>query len=122
MKSFNAGGWMPSAAGFRKVIDISTVHLDPNLKSVRNMEDRINSLHKAGLLSDGLHDMAHVVRLDGNEEVHDEPLTEEDEASQLKDFTEVFLRYVFTMPQHVTEAIARHPQLATKIAAAKKKL
>jgi hypothetical protein len=91
------------------------------LKAVKNLETRIGTLNKKGLLSDGLHDMAHVIRLEGNEEVHDEPLTDEDDAKQLKDFTEVFLRYLFTLPQQVTDAIARHPQLATKIAAAKAK-
>jgi hypothetical protein len=106
---------MPAAAGFRKVIDIATLALDPTLKSRQNLEQRIDALYEAGKLSAGLRGLAHVIRLDGNEEVHEPDLTDEAEASQLKDFTELFLTYVFTMPAAVSKAVARRPKLAAKI-------
>ena len=47
-------------------------------------------------------DWAHAIRLDGNEATHeeDEDFTA-DKAREMKDFTELFLIYAFTLPARI---------------------
>ena len=56
-------------------------------------------------------DWAHQIRLDGNDATHEEDkvFTKED-AEQIREFTELFLIYAFTLPERVKRASPSEPE------------
>lgn len=93
--NFDAAGMM-----FRKCLESATKILDENLAS-KKLVKRIDELAEAGKLTTDLACWAHEVRLGGNDAAHDdEPFTLE-EAQDLRNFIESFLRYAFTLPTAV---------------------
>lgn len=114
MLAMGVGAWMPAAMALRKVLETATKELDANLGSM-TLEKRIDELNKAGKLPDGLKEFAHLIRLEGNDAAHDTGDVAKEEAKQLQDFVELFLKYVFTLPGEVREALGRHPGLEKKL-------
>lgn len=55
------------------------------------------------MISKELADSADVVRLGGNIAAHEESVFSADEVRALKDFTEMVLMYLFTLPGMLTE-------------------
>ena len=96
--------WTSAGLMFRKALERATAKIGPDSKSFRNkrLSDRIDSLHSQGLITEAMKDWAHAIRLEGNEAAHeiDEPFTEE-QASEMQQFTEVFLLYAFTLPERI---------------------
>lgn len=93
--NFDAAGMM-----FRKALETSTKLLDGDLAGKR-LVNRIDELAEQHKLTPDLAEWAHEVRLGGNEAAHeDEPFTLE-EAVDLRNFIENFLRYSFTLPSAV---------------------
>lgn len=93
--NFDAAGMM-----FRKTLESATKFLDPDLSSRPHIK-RIDSLASSGRLTSDMATWAHEVRLGGNDAAHeDDPFTVE-EALDLKNFIENFLRYAFTLPSAV---------------------
>lgn len=85
---------------FRKCLESATKILDSTLAS-KALVKRIDALAEAGRLTTELASWAHEIRLGGNEAAHeDEPFTVE-EAQDLRNFIENFLRYAFTLPSAV---------------------
>ena len=101
LDSLNRGNWVSAAVIFRKVLDRATKELDPSLKG-RKLIDRIESLAQQGAISPAMKDWATIVRLEGNEAVHDED-PDEETAKELKEYTELFLTYSFTLTHRVKE-------------------
>jgi len=98
----NAKRRQMDAAGamYRKCLDLATKELDASLAG-KNLAPRIDSLHKSGLLTDALKEWAHAIRLDGNDAAHDADELSQEEVAQLASFTDLFLRYAFTLPKQV---------------------
>lgn len=95
------GNWDACGAMCRKVVDVATVNLGA-LRS-KKLVDRIDDLEVIRTLTPALKEWAHVIRLDGNDATHDPDPFEQDEAHQIRSFTEIFLRYVYELPGMLSE-------------------
>ena len=93
--------WDACGAVCRKVVDVVTVNLGA-LRS-KKLVDRIDDLEVTRTLTPALKEWAHVIRLDGNDATHDPDPFEQDEAHQIRSFTEIFLRYVYELPGMLSE-------------------
>ncbi len=90
------GNYDSAGAMFRKALDVGLKEKFPELKGV--LFNRIEKAVKAGNLTTDFGDWAHHIRLEGNDAVHDnDPYTEE-EARDLHVFTDLVMRYLFTLP------------------------
>ena len=101
------GNWTSAGVMFRKVLQRATTSLaqqEPEFTKL-TLAKRVAQLADNLLITPGMRDWAEIIRLDGNEAAHeeDEPFTEVS-ATQLKDFTELFLIYAFTLPERVRRA------------------
>lgn len=120
LSSFNEGSLCVSvgcynAAGamFRLCLDLATKDLLAKLPpeqgkklSNRPLGPRIDELLKANLLPEELHELASVIKDDGNDGAHDGTLTQV-EAEDLLDFTVALLERRFTFPAKLMAAKAR---------------
>jgi hypothetical protein len=100
----------PDASGAmsRKVVDVSTqMLLGEKSKDYRTIYDRIEALADKGTLTPDLRDWAHEVRLGGNDAAHDLDPFQKEEAEELLDFAELYLTYVYTLPNRLKERRAR---------------
>lgn len=86
----------PGGASIRKAIEQAAKHLDPDGKGM--LEQRIKALVTKGLISPAIADWAHEVRLGANEGMHEADDLTAEEAEGLRDFAEVFLTNVYTLP------------------------
>ena len=89
---------------FRKVLQRTTTSLQPDEVNFRRMtlESRINVLAERHLITPTMGELAHIIRLDGNEASHEEDdVFTQCQAVQIRDFTELFLIYAFTLPARV---------------------
>lgn len=95
-------GYADAAASmFRKALDAATRELDQS-SAGKPLARRIDLLAESGRLTPDLKEWAHLIRLDGNQGVHDDEELSAEEIEQLKDFTELFLIYAFTLPAQVS--------------------
>lgn len=101
-KNFTSAGMM-----FRKVLQRATTELGPDTGKYKEkkLKARIKSLADQQLITPAMAEWADFLRDEGNEATHEEEeeFTQE-QARQMKDFTELFLIYAFTLPADVVEA------------------
>src|SRR5258705_3608087 len=91
-----------SGAMSRKVVDVSTQKLLKEAsKNYKTIRERIDALATKNLLTPDLKDWAHQVRLGGNDAAHDEDPYTQEEATELLNFVELYLTYVYTMPRRL---------------------
>ena len=90
-----------AGAMFRKALEVGLK--DRFSLTKRNLADRIQEAATKGLLTKDMADWATQIRLGGNDAVHNEDYTQE-EAEDLKVFTELVLRYLFELPGNLKEA------------------
>jgi hypothetical protein len=93
--SFDAAGMM-----FRKALESATKILDPDSANARLVR-RIDLLAEAQKITPDLAQWAHEIRLGGNDAAHEEEPFTQEEAEELRNFIENFLRYAFTLPSAV---------------------
>ena len=102
-QSFTSAGMM-----FRKVLEQATLELAPasdrSALRKQRLNDRIDTLAGQHLLTPTMRDWAHMIRLEGNEAAHEEEQFTQEKATQMKEFTELFLLYAFTLPARVAGA------------------
>jgi hypothetical protein len=86
------------AAGtmYRKALDIGLKKLDPNARGT--LAQRIKKLADAGKLTIDIAEWANQIRELGNEAVHDESPPTRAELTDLRNFSEMAMRYLFSMP------------------------
>lgn len=72
-------------------------------KDRRSLVEQIRAAAKAGTISKELAASADVVRLGGNVAAHEDTIFSHDEVIALKDFTEMVLIYLFTLPGMLDE-------------------
>lgn len=89
--NFDAAGMM-----FRKAIDIAIKDLNPTGKG--NLFSRINSIPDAVGVTPAMKAWAHEIRDLGNDAAHEEEPFKDADVRQLQAFTEMFLRFAYTMP------------------------
>lgn len=98
----------PSAGNcFRRALEKATKHLINKLGSDskehigKNLYDQIKVLRDNFLITPSLYDWAEIIRDFGNKGSHGDADFAEEDAVELKNFTEIFLIHVFTMPAKV---------------------
>jgi hypothetical protein len=109
VECFNAAGTM-----FRLCVDLSTREMlppedsdgGPNSKQRRDLGLRLPWLFDNGRLPEGLRDLSHCIKEDGNDGAHAGTLTKED-AEDLSDFTSALLQRVYTEPERLKLATER---------------
>ena len=84
-----------AAMMFRKTLQLA-LRDGPNDR--RSLVEQIRAAAKAGTISKELAASADVVRLGGNVAAHEDTIFSHDEVVALKDFTEMVLMYLFTLP------------------------
>jgi hypothetical protein len=96
--------WDASGAMSRKVVDVSTQQLlGEDSKKYGNIKQRIDALAEKNAITPDLKNWAHEIRLGGNEASHDEVPYTEPEATELLDFADLYLTYVYSMPGRLKE-------------------
>ncbi|MGQ0523352.1 MAG: DUF4145 domain-containing protein [Betaproteobacteria bacterium] len=85
----------------RKVVDTATRKLDPQVTG--RLVARIDKLADSHKITPALREWAHAIRLDGNDASHDEDPFSSEEATDICNFCELFLMYVFTLPGMLKE-------------------
>lgn len=88
--------WDAAAMTFRKTLEVSLKIRWPDLKG--SLADRIDKIAESHEITPALKEWAHAIRIDGNTAVHETSPTSEDFANNIRNFTELFLLYVFTLP------------------------
>ena len=97
----------PASNSFRTTLEKATSYLLKDLGSgplgltKSSLFDRIEFLNKNHLITPSLYEWAHVIRDLGNAGTHSDPDFSKDQANDLRNFTEQFLIYVFTIPAQV---------------------
>jgi len=85
---------------YRSALDIATKEMVPDAPKML-MAARLAWMAKNGKLTQDLRDWADHVRVGGNEAIHDSDEFEAADATPLRYFTEMFLRYVYELPGEV---------------------
>lgn len=99
------------AAGtmYRKALDVGLKKIDPQMTGL--LAARIKKLAADGKLTPDIAEWADQVRDLGNEAAHEETPPTRDELTDLRNFTEMVMRYLFSLPALVT---SRRSPPATK--------
>lgn len=85
-----------AAMTFRKTLEVALKQQWPMLTGT--LANRINQIAERHEITPGLKDWAHAIRLDGNTAAHETDPVSRDLAQNIRDFTELFLIYTFTLP------------------------
>ena len=96
-RNFDAAGTM-----FRKTLEAALKLRFPELNG--NLVQRIDKAAKNGALTQHMAEWAHQIRRLGNEAAHEEEPFSEQDATDLRSFTDLLLRYLFTLPGMLEEA------------------
>ena len=84
---------------YRKALDIGLNKIDSETKGV--LATRIKKLADDGKLTADIQEWSSHIRVLGNEAAHDEQPPTRDELKDLRSFTEMVMRYLFTLPAMV---------------------
>ncbi|WP_164988636.1 DUF4145 domain-containing protein [Bradyrhizobium betae] len=101
------GNEEPAGAMYRKALDVGLKKIDPETKGV--LANRIKKLADDGKLTADIQEWSGHIRVLGNEAAHDEEPPTREELEDLRSFTEMVMRYLFTLPAMVN---ARKPPKA----------
>jgi hypothetical protein len=101
------------AAGimYRKALDVGLKKIDPALTGM--LGPKIKSLAKAGKLTEDLAVWSDHVRDIGNDATHEEQPISRDELIALRNFTEMVLKYLFSLPNAVKKRRGEKPEWET---------
>jgi hypothetical protein len=99
------GNEEPAGAMYRKALDVGLKKIDPETKGV--LAIRIKKLAAAGKLTPDIAEWSGHIRVLGNEAAHDEDPPTREELTDLRNFTEMVMRYLFSLPSMVG---ARRPK------------
>ncbi|MFQ1049049.1 DUF4145 domain-containing protein [Avibacterium paragallinarum] len=96
-----------AGTAYRKTLEIALAQLDDS--SDKNINWRVNSLVKRGVLVKSMGDFAHSIRVLGNEATHSDFSL--DELEELRLFTQLFLQYIFTLPAKIPDKVKHSEQV-----------
>ncbi|MEL6235639.1 MAG: DUF4145 domain-containing protein [Pseudomonadota bacterium] len=105
-RGFEIGIYSSAAIQLRRALERAIRHINPDASG--NLYRMICQLEGNATLPPSMIEWAHAIRLFGNESAHGE--NEEPSASEtadIREFTHLFLRYVFEMPHRVEAARQR---------------
>lgn len=95
-----AGNEEAAGTMYRKALDVGLTIIAPSVTGV--LKTRIAKLVQQNLLTPSLGEWADQIRLLGNETAHDIDQPTRDELESLRNFSDLVLRYLFTLPALVT--------------------
>lgn len=105
--SLEDGRYTAAGVMFRRCLETSLkAHTTP---TTGNLKNRIDALAAAGVITQDLKELAHRVRLEGNDAVHDDDDFTSEQATQLEEFTRLLMTYLFTLPAKVRSTLAPIP-------------
>ncbi|MBL8643333.1 MAG: DUF4145 domain-containing protein [Rhodospirillaceae bacterium] len=104
LRAFNASLWDAAGGMFRKALEASLKKIHPTTDRP-TIQKRIDNLPPEIGVTLAMKQWAHAIRVLGNDAMHDEEPFNEDDAKKLKEFTEAFLIYVFTLPERVRKQL-----------------
>ena len=86
------------AAGtmYRKALDVALKKIDPTLSGM--LGPRIKKLADAGKLTPDIAEWSRTIKDTGNDAAHEEAPITRDELTHLRSFSEMVLRYLFSLP------------------------
>ena len=96
------GNWDAAGMMFRKALDSALKRKFPRITGT--LKRRIDKAAEAHEFTPALAEWAHQIRLDGNDAAHEEKPFSKEEAERLQTFTELVLRYLFTLPGMLEQA------------------
>ena len=105
VSSLNAGNHDAAGAMFRKTLDTCLKDKFPDIEG--RLEKRIKRAAEDHKLTPALADWAHHIRLEGNEASHGGEPYKEEQAREVKTFTELVLMYLYMLPGMLEEARER---------------
>jgi uncharacterized protein DUF4145 len=88
-----------SGTMYRKALDIGLKKIDPSLSGM--LGPRIEKLAAQGKLTADISVWSKTIKDDGNEAVHDEDPITRVQLKELRNFSEMVLRYLFSLPNAV---------------------
>lgn len=94
-----AGNEEAAGTMYRKALDVAFKKIDPNLKGM--LGHKIKALAEAGLLTEDIAVWSDQVRDIGNDAAHEEDPITQNELTALRNFSEMVLRYLFSLPNAV---------------------
>ena len=112
LKTLSAKAYPPAGNCFRTTLERATdlllngLGLDEKDAKEKSLYSRIKVLRKHCVITQPLYDLADIIRNLGNMGSHGDINFSAEDAVKLKDFTEIFLFHVFTMPARVREVQA----------------
>ncbi len=96
------GNWDAAGSMFRKALEAALKNKFPDIDG--NLYERIKKVNEKGGLTPDMAKWAHQIRRLGNDAAHEEEPFSERDALDLHAFTDLFLRYLFTLPGMLEEA------------------
>lgn len=103
-EAFTSGSLgLAAAMAYRATIERTLRHLDPAGQGT--LYRRIEAMN--GTLPAGLIDLLHEVRFLGNDAAHEDEDPSAEDVAAGRDFTRLFLLYMFELPERVNAALAR---------------
>ena len=90
------GNWDAAGSMFRAALESALKCRFPEISG--SLKERIDEVAKAHELTPALAEWAHKVRLGGNDAVHSDVPFSRTDAQDMYAFTDVLLRYLFTLP------------------------
>ena len=109
LRVLSVEAYLSAANCFRRTLEKATDHLlgelmyDAEKRKNMSLKCRIEALRKHELINTSLYDWADTIRDVGNKGTHGDTDFSENDAVELKKFTEMFLIHVFTMPARIRE-------------------
>jgi Domain of unknown function (DUF4145) len=94
-----AGNEEAAGTMYRKALDVGLKLFDPNVTGT--LKARITELVKQNKLTPSLGEWADQIRLLGNDTAHEIDQPTRDELTGLRNFSDLVLRYLFTLPEMV---------------------
>jgi hypothetical protein len=95
LDSMKRENWDSAGTMFRKTLDVTTKDIGGDSK--KKLYDRIEQLANNGKITDDLKNWAHEIRDIGNDASHEDDPFKSEEAKDIHAFTDLFLRYVYTL-------------------------
>ena len=104
-----SGNYDAAGAMFRKALETALKLKFPEIGEMK-LKNRIDKIAKQGDLTVALAEWAHEIRDGGNDAAHEEDPFSEEEADVLREFTELILLYLFTLPEKLHRARERRAE------------
>jgi hypothetical protein len=127
LSNISASNWDAAGTMARKTLELTTkdivrtkVENEEEVKKLITktwLKKRISALKELGFLTDGLEELAQLIKDEGDGATHDEEPYEENEARELIGYAQALLTYVYTIPgmvEAVKEKVAEDENVANQ--------